>query len=209
MRLSKVALALQKEPSLAEYIGKLKVWHGFMVLAGSDGWDEDLTRDIRPLPEETEDEWLERCWDDLQPLEEHPIVVLKSREEMWNDWDGGFPELHLRIDFTHYSDREILDAMKEILKIRPKKESRGRSTRIRQRAGFQLNGDMDLKLMQDTLAIMRNEGKPLRVIASMVYPGLDGANQRVWDRQQAGRKMLEGIKKGRFPYPDRRHNGQI
>lgn len=210
-------LATREDGKLQEYVSLLKIWRQFMLVDSNEPWDPEVARDIRPHHEETENQWLDRCWELFEPMEEFPIVVLNSPEEAVADWDGGFEEIHLRVDITHFTKAEILQAVESLLDNRMPEKSKRRNprTHIRQRAFYQPNASSDvridrLEVILRVLRLYREAKMTLTEIGDVVFPpGTEAVKQRVFDCKTDGEELVRAVRHGIFPNPNRRANGQI
>jgi hypothetical protein len=211
-------------PKGSDYIQGLKLWYEFMNFAAAEKgeWSAEATL-IRPRPAESADQWLERCWDDIEPWQEHPVVHHKTREEMSDHWDSPFHELHVTLNCEHFTRAEIETAIGKLLDDHMKNPSRrGRpssQTPGRQRAFLQPNTNIT---NQDTLAKLEYMRKThaagtgnLEVAAvnvlgdDEVSKDRDSALRRVTRYRHDAKALVNAVRDGKFPDPGLPANGVL
>ncbi len=201
--------AITAQPWLKEYVEGLKVWYEFMKLASAkDGlWDAEVEKFIKPRSNESSHEWLERCWPDLEPAKEFPVVVHETREDMLSDWIDEYDELHITINVGGYSKKEILDAVGKLIEETPA----GRPSDIRQRAMFQPNTAVNIALLEHMLAVYKTKKtNDVAIGEEVLGKGLDEASvrTRISRYRKDAKELVNAVRQGKFPNPDKRANGE-
>lgn len=226
-----VAAEAQKR---ARYVEGLKLWFEFMQLSNRKKWNDDVRKYIGPRAKETVDQWLKRCWPDMEPMREFPIVVHPEGEDVFIEHVEGIPEVHVSINLD-FPKKDILDALKKLVNKRgPSK--RGRPGKLRQRAFFQPNSYVNIPGLTNALKIYKADLKIQEDLRN--NPGLkddekfkkatsnlglgelvlglesDGENNRSIEARVAryrarAKELVKAVENGKFPNVTKRANGEL
>lgn len=202
----------------------LELWYEYMKEAEKPaydefgGWDPDLW-ELRPNADDTDaGEWLRKRRAQFTFLEEWPIEVHRDPGEAVS-FRGDEAAVTLTF-FRYYTRKELKDAFARVLNECGVVGKKGPRSGIFGVAKHQPNDSYDVDALKRRLKALREPGvgddDMFQIGTSklaMTYQA-DGANdnmdsivRQVYDLRNLAKRMIAGVRKGRFPNPDKTRYG--
>lgn len=215
----------------------MRLWYRFMNLAwreSTEGWDEDVLREICPAEGEKFEDWLKNTADYMEPLEgavtpwgpvKEAIEILKESDDPDDSFRFVFTA-DLRAPKTHVVQQfaRLLDAAIEDVSLPPRRA--GRPTGIGTNwVNYAPNGQVDVSALEKAIDVFearrsaRAEGRKITNVDlwnDVVLAKQPEGRQRIADQVdpdvkasevsrhlKRARDVMDGVRRGRFPFHDR------